>query len=60
MGLIYENSVFISVVSTHDVNLPHLLEVNPSFSPQIDSQHTSCFGVTMTEVKKNKRILHMH
>lgn len=52
----YENSVFRSDVSTHYVNLPHFLEVNPSFSPQLDNQHTSFFWVNMTEAKQNELI----
>lgn len=52
----YDNSVFRMDVSTHYVNLPHLLCVSPSFSPELDSQHTSFLWVNMKEAHRNKLI----
>jgi colanic acid biosynthesis protein WcaH len=52
----YENSVFGSHVSTHYVNLPHFLEINSSFSPQLDGQHSRCYWVNLAQATKNKLI----
>ena len=52
----YENSIFGDDVTTHYVNLPHLVEINSSFSPQLDSQHVSYCWINLADAQKNDLI----